>query len=70
MTARWRWLPVVSAAVIACAGVRSPVARALTTTFGAFNPSGTTRTIFKPDPSVHGFASNWDYWLSQPGYAP
>lgn len=39
-------------------------------TFGAFNPTGTTRTFFKPDPASHPFATNWDYWLSQPGYSP
>jgi hypothetical protein len=40
-----------------------------TNTFGAFNPSGTTRTFYKPDPAAHGYASNWDYWLAQPGNA-
>jgi pyocin large subunit-like protein len=39
-------------------------------TFGAFNPSGRTRTFFKPDPSIHGYPTNWDYWVSQPGYEP
>ncbi|MDQ6771785.1 MAG: hypothetical protein M3024_02160 [Candidatus Dormibacteraeota bacterium] len=35
--------------------------------FGSFNPSGTTRTYFIPDPSIHGYPTNWDYWLAQPG---
>ncbi len=41
-----------------------------TNSFGAYNATGTTRTFFKPDPSVHGYATNWDYWLSQPGSSP
>jgi hypothetical protein len=39
-------------------------------TFGAYNANGTTRTFYKPDPAQHGYATNWDYWLAQPGYAP
>jgi hypothetical protein len=41
-----------------------------TNEFGAFNASGTTRTYYAPDPAVHGYASNWDYWLAQPGSEP
>jgi len=41
-----------------------------TNTFGSYNANGTTRTLFKPDPSIHGYETNWDYWLSQPGAAP
>jgi RHS repeat-associated protein len=41
-----------------------------TNTFGAYNANGTTRTFYKPDPSVHGYPTNWDYWQSQPGYSP
>src|SRR5215472_7838690 len=41
-----------------------------TNTFGAYNPNGTTRTFYKPDPSIHGYPTNWDYWLAQPGSAP
>lgn len=41
-----------------------------TNEFGAFNPDGTTRTYFRPDPAGHGFQTNWDYWLSQPGVPP
>jgi pyocin large subunit-like protein len=41
-----------------------------TNTFAAYNADGTTRTFYKPDPAVHGFPSNWDYWLSQRGKAP
>jgi hypothetical protein len=33
----------------------------------AFNPNGTPRTLFKLDPSKHGYSTNLDYWLSQPG---
>ena len=39
-------------------------------TFGSYNANGTTRTFYKPDPAQHGYATNWDYWVSQPGYAP
>lgn len=39
-------------------------------TFGAYNADGTARTFYKPDPSQHGYATNWDYWVSQSGYAP
>ncbi len=38
--------------------------------FGAFNANGTTRTYFVPDPAIHGYPTNWDYWLSQPGAEP
>jgi filamentous hemagglutinin len=41
-----------------------------TNSFGAFNPSGTTATLFKPDPAIHGLPTNWDYWLTQPGGPP
>jgi pyocin large subunit-like protein len=41
-----------------------------TNTFGSFNPNGTTRTFFKPDPSVHGYPTNLDYWNAQPGAVP
>ena len=30
----------------------------------------TTRTFYKPDPSIHSYPTNWDYWLAQPGSAP
>jgi hypothetical protein len=36
--------------------------------FGAYNPDGTTRTLYRPDPLVHGYATNWAYWGAQPGY--
>jgi hypothetical protein len=35
-----------------------------TNTFGSYNPDGTTKTFFKPDPAVHGYATNGDYWKS------
>jgi pyocin large subunit-like protein len=38
-----------------------------TNTFGAYNSDGTARTMYKPDPSKHGYASNQDYWDAQPG---
>ena len=38
--------------------------------FGAYNTNGTTRTFYAPDPAVHGFPTNWDYWVSQAGSAP
>jgi hypothetical protein len=41
-----------------------------TNTFGAYNPDGTVATFYKPDPAVHGEASNWDYWLTQDGDPP
>lgn len=49
---------------------RSPAQCIASNTFGSFNPTGTTRTFFKPNPAMHGLLSNWDYWLSQPGYGP
>lgn len=51
---------VVAAAYAGAAGWAS-------NTFGAFNPDGSTRTFFKPDPAKHKRPSNWDYWLDQPG---
>jgi len=33
-------------------------------TFGSFNPAGQTRTFSKPDPAIHGYPTNWDYWVS------
>ena len=41
-----------------------------TNTFGSFHPDGTTKTFFKPDPSVHGYPTNLDYWNAQPGAPP
>lgn len=41
-----------------------------TNSFGSFNADGTTKTFFKPDPALHGYPTNWDYWLAQPGVAP
>lgn len=34
-------------------------------TFGAYNPNGTTRTSYKPDPGRHGYLKNLAYWLAQ-----
>lgn len=36
-------------------------------TFGSFTPNGATRTFYKPDPARHPYATNWDYWMVQPG---
>jgi hypothetical protein len=41
-----------------------------TNTFGAYNPNGTTRTFYKPDPMTHGYPTNGDYWHAQPGHSP
>jgi len=41
-----------------------------TNTFGSYNANGTTRTFYKLDPGVHGYPTNMDYWLDQPGSAP
>lgn len=38
-----------------------------TNTLGSYNPNGTTRTFFKPNPSIHGYSSNNEYWESLPG---
>lgn len=38
-----------------------------TNTFGSYNPDGTTRTFYKPDPAKHGHPTNLDYWNAQPG---
>jgi len=38
-----------------------------TNTFGAYNPTGTTRTFYRPDPAAHGYPTNLDYWNAQPG---
>jgi len=36
-------------------------------TLGSYNPDGTIRTFFKPDPAVHGQGTNLDYWNNQQG---
>ncbi|CAB4924327.1 unannotated protein [freshwater metagenome] len=36
-------------------------------TFGSYNADGSIKTFYKPDPAVHGYATNWDYWLAQGG---
>jgi hypothetical protein len=47
-----------------------------TNTFGAYNPNGTTATFYKPQPKSpsnpggHKFATNEEYWNSQPGTPP
>jgi filamentous hemagglutinin len=33
--------------------------------FGIIRPNGIIRTFFKPDPAVHGLASNLDYFNAQ-----
>ncbi|MBN9491573.1 MAG: hypothetical protein J0H44_30415 [Alphaproteobacteria bacterium] len=39
----------------------------ITNIFGAYNANGTTRTFYKPDPALHGYPTNMDYWNAQPG---
>jgi RHS repeat-associated protein len=41
-----------------------------TNTFGSYNPDGTTKTFFQPDPASHPYPTNLDYWNAQPGTAP
>ena len=41
-----------------------------TNTFASYNPDGTTKTFFKPDPKTHGYKTNLDYWKAQPGGPP
>ena len=36
-------------------------------TFAVYNPDLSMRTFFKPDPARHGYPTNWDFWLAQPG---
>jgi RHS repeat-associated protein len=38
-----------------------------TNTFGTYNMDGTTKSFFKPDPAVHGYPTNVDYWNAQKG---
>jgi hypothetical protein len=42
----------------------------VTNEFGSYSATGATRTYFAPDPARHGFSTNWDYWLAQPGVEP
>jgi|ERR1019366_6687422 filamentous hemagglutinin len=37
----------------------------ITNTFGVLGPKGVPRTLFKPDPAVHGFPTNLDYFNAQ-----
>jgi hypothetical protein len=41
-----------------------------TNTFGSFNPDGTIKTFYKPDPNLHPYPTNLDYWNAQPGVSP
>jgi pyocin large subunit-like protein len=41
-----------------------------TNTFGSFNPDGTIKTFYKPDPALHNYPTNLDYWNAQKGTAP
>lgn len=41
-----------------------------TNTFGSFDPDGTAKTLYKPDPAVHKYPTNVDYWNAQPGTSP
>jgi pyocin large subunit-like protein len=41
-----------------------------TNTFASYNPDGTTKTFYKPDPAQHGYPTNMDYWNNQQGRSP
>lgn len=42
-----------------------------TNTFASYNPDGTTKTFFKPDPAMRrGNLTNLEYWTSQKGVDP
>ena len=41
-----------------------------TNTFGSYTAGGETRTFYKPDPSLHKYETNLDYWNAQPGVSP
>jgi hypothetical protein len=41
-----------------------------TNTFAVYNPDFTMRTFYKPAPARHGYSTNWDFWLAQPGSPP
>ena len=36
-------------------------------TFASYNPDGTTKTFYKPDPARHGYPTNEDDWQNQLG---
>jgi filamentous hemagglutinin len=36
-----------------------------TQAFGVVKPDGTIRTYYKPDPAVHGYSTNLDYFNAQ-----
>jgi RHS repeat-associated protein len=38
-----------------------------TNTFAAYNADTSTRTFFRPDPAIHAYPTNWDYWVDQGG---
>lgn len=42
----------------------------VTESFGSFNPDGTAKTFYVPDPAQHGYPTNLDYWNAQPGTTP
>ena len=41
-----------------------------TNTFGSYTSSGATRTFYKPDPAMHPYNTNIEYWIAQPGSSP
>jgi hypothetical protein len=41
-----------------------------TNEFGSYNPNGSTKTYYAPNTNVHGYPSNWDYWVHQQGREP
>lgn len=42
----------------------------VTNEFGSFDWRGLAYTYFKPDPDVHPYETNEEYWASQPGDDP
>ena len=39
----------------------------VTNTFASYTSAGLTKTFYKPNPSVHGFSTNMEYWNNQKG---
>ena len=35
--------------------------------FGSYTATGGARSLFRPDPAYHGYATNMEYWNAQPG---
>lgn len=52
---------------LSCARRRGDIVRYDPTTqeFGVLSSTGVIRTYFKPDPAIHGYATNYDYFLAE-----